>query len=104
MPADSFAPPTVVGYRADACGKWCEYRPEEAKALLAEIHRDSALCLAPVFVLTTSALDADVAEAYRLRAAGYITKRDAGPGYERVFDLLDEYVDVVRLPDSVAAH
>ena len=72
--------------------------------LLAEIHRDSALCLAPVFVLTTSALDADVAEAYRLRAAGYITKRDAGPGYERVFDLLDEYVYVVRLPDSVAAH
>lgn len=72
--------------------------------LLAEIHRDSALCVAPVFVLTTSDLEEDVAEAYRLWAAGYITKRDAGPGYERIFDLLDEYVDVVRLPDSMATH
>jgi oligopeptide transport system substrate-binding protein len=34
--ADSFAPPTVVGYRANACGKWCEYHPDEAKKLLAE--------------------------------------------------------------------
>lgn len=38
--ADSFAPPTVVGYRADACGKWCEHHPEEAKELLAEANFD----------------------------------------------------------------
>jgi len=36
LPADSFAPPTVVGYRANACGHWCEYHPDEAKRLLAE--------------------------------------------------------------------
>lgn len=36
VPADSFAPPTVVGYNAGACGRWCEYHPEEAKRLLDE--------------------------------------------------------------------
>lgn len=40
--ADSFAPPTVVGYRAGACGRWCEYHPDEAKALLAEAGFDTA--------------------------------------------------------------
>lgn len=40
--ADSFAPPTVVGYRANACGKWCEYNPEEAKKLLAEANFDTS--------------------------------------------------------------
>ncbi len=39
--ADSFAPPTVVGYRAGACGHWCEYHPDEAKALLAEAGFDT---------------------------------------------------------------
>lgn len=43
VPADSFAPPTVVGYRADACGRWCEYRPDEAKALLAEAGFDTSV-------------------------------------------------------------
>lgn len=38
--ADSFAPPTVVGYRANACGKWCEYHPDEAKKLLQEANFD----------------------------------------------------------------
>ncbi len=42
VPADSFAPPTVVGYRAGACGKWCEYHPDEAKQLLAEAGFDTA--------------------------------------------------------------
>ncbi len=36
VPADSFAPPTVVGYRAGACGQWCEYHPDESKKLLAD--------------------------------------------------------------------
>lgn len=43
VPADSFAPPTVVGYRAGACGQWCEYRPEEAKKLLAEAGFDTSV-------------------------------------------------------------
>lgn len=42
VPADSFAPPTVVGYRAGACGRWCEYHPDESKALLAEAGFDTA--------------------------------------------------------------
>lgn len=36
VPADSFSPPIVEGYRAGACGRWCEYHPEESKRLLAE--------------------------------------------------------------------
>lgn len=40
--ADSFAPPTVVGYRENACGQWCEYRPDEAKRLLAEANFDTS--------------------------------------------------------------
>ena len=43
MPADSFAPPTVVGYRQGACGQWCQYRPEEARALLAEAGFDTSV-------------------------------------------------------------
>ena len=43
VPADSFAPPTVVGYRAGACGRWCEYHPDEAKALLAEAGFDTSV-------------------------------------------------------------
>jgi len=42
VPADSFAPPTVVGYRAGACGHWCEYHPDEAKALLTEAGFDAS--------------------------------------------------------------
>ena len=41
LPADSFAPPTVVGYRPGACGRWCEYHPDEAKELLAEAGFDT---------------------------------------------------------------
>ncbi|MBU3749837.1 MAG: ABC transporter substrate-binding protein [Mycobacterium sp.] len=43
VPADSFSPPTVVGYREDACGRWCEYRPDEAKQLLAEAGFDTSV-------------------------------------------------------------
>ncbi len=42
VPADSFAPPTVVGYRAGACGHWCEYHPDEAKRLLADAGFDTS--------------------------------------------------------------
>lgn len=42
-PADSFAPPTVVGYRPGACGQWCQYRPDEARALLAEAGFDTSV-------------------------------------------------------------
>lgn len=42
LPADSFAPPTVVGYQANACGHWCEYHPDEAKQLLADAGFDTS--------------------------------------------------------------
>jgi oligopeptide transport system substrate-binding protein len=40
--ADSFAPPMVVGYNAGACGRWCEYHPDEAKQLLTEAGFDTS--------------------------------------------------------------
>ncbi|MFM8599093.1 MAG: ABC transporter substrate-binding protein [Mycobacterium sp.] len=43
VPADSFSPPTVVGYRQGACGRWCEYHPDEAKQLLAEAGFDTSV-------------------------------------------------------------
>lgn len=42
-PADSFSPPTVVGYQQGACGRWCEYHPDEAKQLLAEAGFDTSV-------------------------------------------------------------
>ncbi|MBA8794512.1 oligopeptide transport system substrate-binding protein [Friedmanniella endophytica] len=35
-PADSFVSPVVQGYKAGACGQYCEYNPTEAKALYAK--------------------------------------------------------------------
>lgn len=43
VPADSFAPPGVAGYRGVTCGRWCEYRPDEARQLLAESGFDSSV-------------------------------------------------------------
>lgn len=43
VPADSFSPPTVVGYRPGACGRWCEYHPDEAKQLLADAGFDTSV-------------------------------------------------------------
>ena len=42
--------------------------------VLRAIRADPRLTLVPVIVLTTSARDEDITEAYRLRANGYVTK------------------------------
>ena len=47
-PRTRSALPTVVGYRPGACGRWCEYHPDEAKELLAEAGFDTG---APVDIL-----------------------------------------------------
>ena len=90
VPADSFAPPTVLGYRADACGTWCEYRPEEAKALLTEAGFDTT---APVDIWFNAGAGHDgwmtavgnmfrkIGLSYRLRGNlqfnEFLSKRDA---------------------------
>lgn len=90
VPADSFAPPTVIGYRAGACGQWCEYNPDESKRLLAEAGFDMA---APVEIWFNAGAGHDgwmtavgnmfrkIGLSYRLRGNlqfnEFLSKRDA---------------------------
>lgn len=46
----------------------------DGRAALAAIRGDAALCHLPVVVLTTSAREEDVIEAFRLHCSGYVVK------------------------------
>lgn len=61
--------------------------------------QDADLCAIPVVAITTSALEADVSEAYRLGAAGYILKpADLNEFVAAVRDLCQYWFKRVRLP------
>ena len=66
--------------------------------LLAELRADPALRSSIVFMLTTSAADADKAAAYDKNIAGYIVKNDVGRGFVELVGLLDTYWRVVEMP------
>ena len=51
-----------------------------------------------VFVLTTSKSDRDRERAYGRCVAGYVSKGDAGRGYERLIQLLSAYGETVAFP------
>lgn len=51
-----------------------------------------------VFVLTTSADQSDVYDAYNLNVAGYILKSNAGDCFLDAIDLIDCYWRIVELP------
>lgn len=61
------------------------------------IRADDKLKDLVVFVLTTSADQRDLHEAYSLNIAGYILKSDAGDSFLDAIDLLDHYWRIVEL-------
>ncbi|MBI5923010.1 MAG: response regulator [Betaproteobacteria bacterium] len=70
---------------------------------LAQIKQDGLLRAIPVVIITTSALDADVAAAYALGAAGYIPKPTDINEFVTAIRKFGEYwFKLVRLPDNPA--
>lgn len=65
---------------------------------LDEIRNDPALTGSIVFVLTSSASDYDVTEAYKRHIAGYITKGSPENGIEEAIKMIDHYWRVVEFP------
>ena len=66
--------------------------------VLSEIKRDPDLRCIPVFVMTSSHADADVARAYDLQAAAYFVKPMIG--FEGVVGTILRFVSAALLPDS----
>lgn len=66
--------------------------------LLNEIRADMALKDSVVFILTTSDLKSDRAEAFNNNVAGYILKTNAGEDFTKAIELLDSYWKYVELP------
>ena len=67
---------------------------------LEEIRKDSILCKAVVFVLSTSDTPQDVTSAYKKNVAGYIVKDNLGDSFTKALDMIDSYTRVVELPDT----
>lgn len=65
------------------------------------IKKDENFCAIPVVVITTSALEADVVNAYRLGAAGYVLKpADINEFVAAIYSLGQYWFKLVRLPES----
>jgi CheY-like chemotaxis protein len=62
------------------------------------LRRDPALHDLVVFVLTTSAVDADRTRAYHENIAGYLVKSSVGPQFSRPARMLLSYQAAVTLP------
>lgn len=70
------------------------------REFLAAIKCDPALCDIPIVVLSTSEVDRDVRDAYRLGAAGYITKPpDIAEFIDEIRKLSEYWLSLVRLPE-----
>lgn len=65
---------------------------------LRELRKDEALRRSIVFIMTTSAADADKAKAYDLGVAGYIVKSNPANAFLEATALLDVYCRVIELP------
>ncbi len=71
----------------------------DGRAVLAEIKSDEKLKDIPVVILTTSAADRDILNAYRVHANSYITKPLGVEGWIRMFRTLQEFwFGAVTLP------
>jgi CheY-like chemotaxis protein len=68
---------------------------------LATMKRDDCLCAIPVVVITTSALNADVAASYQFGAAGYVAKpNDINEFIAAIRILCHYWCKRVRLPEN----
>lgn len=71
------------------------------REFLAAVKADQQLAAIPVVVLTTSAVERDVAAAYQLGAAGYITKpADMQDFFASIHQLCNYWFALARLPKS----
>lgn len=62
------------------------------------IRSDEALSSSIVFVLTTSDLDRDRAEAYKKQIAGYVVKDHVGEDFIHLVNMLGGYWNIVEFP------
>lgn len=67
---------------------------------LEELRKDEALASTVVFVLTTSADDADKVSAYGHHVAGYVVKSDSGTTFMESVKMLQFYWTLMELPPS----
>lgn len=67
---------------------------------LQEVRRDPKLRHIVVFILSTSAQERDIQQAFALNAAGYFVKPHAFPELEAMFKTLVDYCQLSRLPSS----
>lgn len=65
------------------------------------IRSDDALSSSIVFVLTTSELDRDRAEAYKKQIAGYIVKEHFGEDFINLMNMLGSYWNIVEFPPQL---
>ncbi len=63
----------------------------DGREVLAEIKRDARLRAIPTVVLTTSAVDADVQECYRLQASCFLTKPVKLDAFEALVTRISEF-------------
>jgi len=77
----------------------------DGREVLAEIKSDPELLRIPVVILTTSAAERDVIEAYEHRANAYVTKPIDLDEFVRVVRTIESFwLSIVRLPDGRRDH
>jgi CheY-like chemotaxis protein len=75
---------------------------KDGREVLAELKNDARLCDIPVVVLTTSDLDTDVVQSYKLQCNCYVTKPvDFRELHKVVQSISDFWFTVVKLPPRV---
>jgi two-component system response regulator len=77
---------------------------KDGRAVLVELKGDDDLCMIPVVVLTTSAVDEDILHAYRQHVNSYIRKPVRLDELIRVVCSIDEYwLGIVALPPQLVS-
>ena len=67
---------------------------------LQTVRADPRLCIVSVFVLTTSANESDITEAYRLNVSGYLVKPTESEQFTEAVATLDRFWSLCELPSQ----